>query len=184
MNNTLMNNSFFPEDIITNYSILIACSLILSCTLYYYIKSNNTAIPSNNTEVLTYEEQEAIFDEDRNITAISNENMDNFITDSDFDTDTTSDYQSTFDSESTSDTESILDDILDDPDLFFMPNVDFDVCPIEELKFFEFTSLYQRELIEHEITDEDVREFISWFSKEDLATNWINDLFLWVINLL
>jgi hypothetical protein len=27
-------------------------------------------------------------------------------------------------------------------------------------------------------------EFISWFSKEDLATNWINDLFVYAISLL
>jgi hypothetical protein len=27
-------------------------------------------------------------------------------------------------------------------------------------------------------------EFISWFSKEDLATNWINDVFVTIINLL
>jgi hypothetical protein len=42
-----------------------------------------------------------------------------------------------------------------------MPNVDFDVCPIEELKFFEFSSLYQREIIEHFISDEEIMEFIS-----------------------
>jgi hypothetical protein len=27
-------------------------------------------------------------------------------------------------------------------------------------------------------------EFISWFSKEDLATNWINDVFIYIITLL
>jgi hypothetical protein len=27
-------------------------------------------------------------------------------------------------------------------------------------------------------------EFISWFSKEELATNWINDFFLMTIKLL
>jgi hypothetical protein len=27
-------------------------------------------------------------------------------------------------------------------------------------------------------------EFISWFSKEELATNWINDLFVFAISIL
>jgi hypothetical protein len=27
-------------------------------------------------------------------------------------------------------------------------------------------------------------EFLSWFSKEDLATNWINDVFIYIITLL
>jgi hypothetical protein len=27
-------------------------------------------------------------------------------------------------------------------------------------------------------------EFISWYSKEDLLTNWINDVFLYIIKLL
>jgi len=42
-----------------------------------------------------------------------------------------------------------------------MPNVDLDVCPIEELKFFEFSSLYAREIMEHSISDEEIMEFIS-----------------------
>jgi hypothetical protein len=42
-----------------------------------------------------------------------------------------------------------------------MPNVDFDVCPIEELKLFEFTSLFYREMAEHHISEADVMEFIS-----------------------
>jgi hypothetical protein len=42
-----------------------------------------------------------------------------------------------------------------------MPDVDFNICPIEELKFFEFTSLYSREIIEHEISDAEIMEFLS-----------------------
>jgi hypothetical protein len=39
-------------------------------------------------------------------------------------------------------------------------------------------------MAEHHISEADVMEFISWFSKEELATNWINDLFLFAISLL
>jgi hypothetical protein len=49
---------------------------------------------------------------------------------------------------------------------------------------FEFTSLYPEELRAHNISVEDIIEFLSWFPKEDLATNWINDLFLFIISLL
>jgi hypothetical protein len=52
-----------------------------------------------------------------------------------------------------------------------MPNVDFDVCPIEELKLFEFNSLYSKEIEEHGVTEEDIIDFIYSFSKEELATN-------------
>jgi len=65
-----------------------------------------------------------------------------------------------------------------------MPNVDFNVCPIEELKFFEFNSLYAREIMEHSISDEEIMEFLSWYTEEELATNWINDEFLTIISIL
>jgi hypothetical protein len=108
-------------------------------------------------EAITNEEIDTIINE--NMVAVTNGNVEDFITDSDSETEVEFDTQSTFDSDSdiTSDTESILND----PDLFFMPNVDFDVCPIEELKFFEFNSLYAREIVEHAITDADIMEFIS-----------------------
>lgn len=179
MNFNLFNNNhwLFGNDL-AYYSLFITCGLILGCTICYITRSNTTTIP--NQEAFTYEEMEAIINENANeLTTISSENMD-YITDTDSDTDLATEYQSTFDSDSSSDTESILND----PDLFFMPNVDFDVCPIEELKFFEFSSLYQKEIIEHSISDEEIMEFISWFSKEDLATNWINDLFVYAICLL
>jgi len=174
--NLFNNNQLLFDNNLTYYSLFISCGLILGCTLYYLTKSNNTTIP--NQEAFTYEEMEAVVNENV-LNIISSENID-AITDSDSDTDLATEYQSTFNSDSTSDTESILND----PDLFFMPNVDFDVCPIEELKFFEFSSLYQKEIIEHSISDEEIMEFISWFSKEDLATNWINDLFVYAICLL
>ena len=160
-----MTNNLLFDNNLDFYGILIGSGLILSCSIYYLIKSNYTAIPTKNMEPLTNEEIETIINE--NMEPISNENVEDFITDSDFETDIASDYQSTFDSDSTSDFESILND----PDIFFMPNVDFDVCPIEELKFFEFNSLYAREIVEHSITEEDIMEFIYSFSKEELATN-------------
>lgn len=150
-----MNYNLTFDNNLDFYFILIGSGLILGCTLYYLIRSNNTTIPSKNIEAFTNEEIETILIE--NMEPISNANIDNFITDSDLETDIGSDYHSTFDSDSTSDIESILND----PDLFFMPNVDFDVCPIEELKFFEFSSLYQKEIVEHSISDEEIMEFIS-----------------------
>jgi hypothetical protein len=158
-----MNYNLILDNNLNYYGIIIGSGIILGCTLIFLIKSNYTAIPPQNIEALTnqnieaftYEEIEAIVNENA-VTITSIENID-AITDSDSDTDVESDYNSTFNSDSTSDTESILND----PDLFFMPNVDFDVCPIEELKFFEFSSLYQREIIEHSITDEDIMEFLS-----------------------
>ncbi len=195
-----MNNNIICNNDFSYYGILIGCGVFLTCSLFYYIRSNYPANPNPNP--LTDKEIEAVILEVENLTdftpeemeeilngntntnvaAFSSENIENYITDSDYETDTTSEYQTSFhsDSDSTADFESILND----PDLFFMPNVDFDVCPIEELKFFEFNSLYKREIIEHGITDDDIREFISWYSKEDLATNWINDVFLYIINLL
>jgi|ERR1700678_2802037 len=145
------------DDNLNLYVILIGSGLILTCTLYYLIKNNYTAIPSKNMEPLTNEKIEAIVNENADKTAVSNENIDKLLTDSDSETEVELDSQSTFDSDSTSDTESILND----PDIFFMPNVDFDVCPIEELKLFEFNSLYSREIVEHSITQEDIIEFIS-----------------------
>jgi hypothetical protein len=158
MNNNLLNNNpLLFDNNLTYYCILIGCGIIIGCTLYYFTTSNNTPIPatSENIGTLTNEEMEAIINE--NAVFVRNSANIDAISDSDSDTDVASDFQTMFDSDTTSDTESILND----PDLFFMPNVDFDVCPIEELKFFEFTSLYQTEIIEHSISDEEIMEFIS-----------------------
>lgn len=182
-----MNINLLHDKDLTNYGILIACGLILGCSIYYLISSNvnnTTAIPNPNIEGFTNEEIEAIFNENRDITAISNENIDKFITDSDFDTDVESEYQSTFEYDSSSDNESILDEPIADLDLFFMPNVDFDVCPIEELKFFEWTSLYAKEIAEHSVTDEDIMDFIEESTKEELLSNQIDELFLLAVSLM
>lgn len=164
----------FDNDL-TYYGVLISCGLILGCSLYYWIKSNNTAIPSKNMEPLTNEELEAIVNENANaVTLISSENIDAII-DSESDTDTTSDYQST------TDTESTLDVDINELDLFFMPNVDFNVCSIQELKHFEISSIFSRELLEHDINDEELTELLSLFTDEQLLTNSINDFILWII---
>ena len=150
-----MNTNLLFDNNLTYYTVLIASGIILGCCLCYLFNSNQTAILNPNIEAFTNEEIEAIVNENA-VTITNSENIEAII-DSESDTDVESDYQMYFDSDSTSDTESILND----PDIFFMPNVDFDVCPIEELKFFEFSSLYSREIIEHSITDEDIMEFIS-----------------------
>jgi len=158
--------------------------LILSYLLYKLIRSIYTAIPSNKIEAFTYQEIETIVNKNnKNIVAMSTVvTIDNLITDSDWDSDTyvEDDSETMFDSDNTSEYASIASD----SDIFEMPDVDFDVCPIEELKLFEITSLYSNELIEHNISEEDIMEILSYFDKEDLATNWVNDVFLFIISLL
>lgn len=171
-----MNYNLFFENDLSIYYILIGSGLFLSFSLYYLIRNNYIAIPSKNVEVFTQEEIDAIINENA-VTVINSDNLDD-ITDSE--TEISSYYQSSF----YSDSEADFSDILDDPDLFFMPNVDFNVCPIEELKFFEFNSLYAREIMEHSISDEEIMEFLSWYTEEELATNWINDEFLTIISIL
>jgi hypothetical protein len=167
-----MNYNLLFDNNLTDYGILIGCGLILGCSLIYLIRSNY--IPYRNIEALTNEEIEAIVNENA-VTIITNENIDAII-DSDSDTEVASDYQST------SDNESILDFDFTDLDLFFMPNVDFDVCSIQELKFFEISSIYYREIAEKLVTDEELKEIIGVFTDIELATNSINDLILLVIS--
>jgi hypothetical protein len=179
------NLLFDNNNNLTDYGILIGCGLILSLSLYYLIRSNYTAtpIPSQNMEAFTTEEIEAIINENA-VTIMNNDNIDaiidniDAIIDSDSDTDVESDYQSI------SDNESILDIDINELDLFFMPNVDFNVCSIQELKFFEISSLYYREIAEKAVTDEELMDLICYFSDAELATNSINDFILLVISFL
>jgi hypothetical protein len=171
-----MNYNLLFDNNLTDYGILIGCGLILGCSLFYLIRSNYTAIPSKNIEALTNEEIEAIVNENA-VTIINNENIYAIIdSDSDSDTDVASDYQST------SDNESILDVDFTDLDLFFMPNVDFDVCSIQELKLFEISSIYYREIAENLVTQEELMELICSMTVNELATNSINDLILLIIS--
>ena len=71
--------------------------------------------------------------------------------------------------------------IINDPSRFIMPDVDFNVCSIHECREFEFKSLYAKELEEHNISDEQLTEIVSWFTAEQLATNMVNDVFIDVI---
>jgi hypothetical protein len=170
-----MENNLLFENNLNLYIILIGSGLIITYSLYHLILTNYAAIPSKNMEPFTNEEIEAIFNE--NATRISNENIDDYLTDSDSETDVGSDY------ESISDDESVWSDIdLDDLDLFFMPNVDFYVCSIQELKIFEISSIYYREIAEKLVTDEELMQLIYYFSEDDLVTNWINNYILFVIS--
>lgn len=161
-----MNYNLLFDNNLTYYGIFIGCGLILSCSLYYLIRSNYTAIPSKNIEVTVNENA---------VTIINNDNIDAII-DSDLDTDVESDYQSTNDNDSISDVD------ITDLDLFFMPNVDFDVCSIQELKFFEISSIYYKEIAEYLVTDEQLMELICGFTDTQLATNEINDLILVIMS--
>nr|UEP17235.1 hypothetical protein [Lactarius zonarius] len=163
--NLLSNNNLF------DYGILIGCGLILGCSVFYLIRSNYTANLPTNTEALTKQEIEAIVNENA-VTIINNENIDAII-DSDSDTDV--------ESQSTSDYDSILDVNTTDLDLFFMPDVDFDVCSIHELKLFEISSIFHKEIAEKSITEEELIDLIHSFTDADLATNSINELILLII---
>lgn len=163
----------------TDITSLITVGLILCFSVLYLIRSNNTTNIDNQN--------------------INNQNIDTII-DNNSETDTDVDTQ--FDNESLSDsaTSSVWEGILEDPEVFFlpssilkiindkkefiMPDVDFNVCPIEELKLFELCSLFSRELAEHAVSEEELMELICLFSKADLATNWVNDVILFIINLL
>jgi hypothetical protein len=156
-NKTKMFSNLYLDNNLNIFYIIIGSGIIIKCSLYYLFLKNSNAIPSQNVEAFTHEEIEAIINEN-GTTVMNTDNIDDItITDSDFETDITSDFIHSVESDSSYGIESVLDD----PNLFFMPFVDFDVCPIEELKFFEFNSLYAREIIEHSISDEEIREFIS-----------------------
>jgi len=177
----MTSNLLFNNDLTYN-NIIISCSFILGCSLFYIIRSNYTAIPSNNIEALTNQEIEAIINEN-SVTIINTENIDAiYDSDSSTVTDLDSEYQSTFDSDS--DSSSVFEDILEDPNLTFLSNVDFNVCSLQELKHFELCSLYAREIEEHFITYEDVREFISWFPDANLLHSSFNQFFVDMISLL
>jgi len=159
-----MNYNLLTDNDLNFYYILIASGIILSCSLYYLLKKNNTENLNRNTETINNED----------MTTISNEILD-AITDSDFESDMASDYQTPFDSQST---------IEIDPtelDLFFMPNVDIDQFSIHELKHFEICSLYSEEMEAYHITDEELENIIGIFSVEDLCTNDINESILLII---
>lgn len=185
-----MIENLISDNYLSDYGIFISCGLILSCSVYYLIRSNYIANLPNNTEVLTNQE----------IGNITNDNMlpniEDFLTDSEIETEfeTESESESAYDWASSTN----FDEILKDQDIFIlppfeskfkdvefiMPDVDFNVCPIQELKLFEFCSLFGKEMVEHSITEEEMMELICLFPEKVLATNWINDLLLAIIELL
>jgi hypothetical protein len=149
-----MKYNLLFDNNLTDYGFLIGCGLILGCSLFYLIRSNYTNIPSKNIEALTNEEIEAIISENA-VTVANNESLLALIdSDSDSYSDVISDYQSTSDNESVSDVD------VNDLDLFFMPDVDFDVCSIQELKLFEIRSIFHKEIAEKEVTDEELTSLI------------------------
>lgn len=168
MNNT---NLLF-DNTLTYYGILIGCGVILGCSfsLYQLIRSNYTTIPSKNIVDFTNEEIEAIVKENAIV-----------VSDSDYDSESDHDTEVLFDYQSTSDTESSSDDDIADLDLFYMPNVDFDVCSIQELKFFEISSLYYKEIAANNVTDEELMQLICYLTEDQLLTNKINNFIYHII---
>lgn len=159
-----MNYNLIFDNNFNFYYILIGSGFILSCSLYYLFKNNNIENLNINTEIKNNED----------IPHISNEIID-AITDSDFESDNASDYLSPFDCESN------IEIYTDELDLFFMPNIDPNICSIHELKHFEICSLYREELEASYVTDEELEEILGIFSVEDLCTNDINESILLII---
>jgi hypothetical protein len=167
-----MNSNLLLDTTLTYYGLLIGCGIILGCSfsLYKLIKSNYTASHSTNIPGLTNEEIEAIIKE--NALTI-------FDSDSDSDYDSDHDTEALFDYDSTSDTESISD--IDISDLFFMPNVDLKVCSIQELKFFEISSIYAEEIAANNVTDEELIQLIDYLKEDELFTNKVNSFIYHII---
>jgi hypothetical protein len=168
-----MNYNLLIDNNLNLYGILISSGFILGCSIYYLIKSNYTAIPSQNIETITNEDIEGIINENV-VTIVTNDNIEAII-DSESDTDYASDYQSTFDSDSS------LEIDITDLNLFFMPNVDLNVCSIQELKVYEWTSIFAKELEENFVTEEELMDAVWIIPEELLFTNEINDLILQAI---
>ena len=150
---------------------MIGSGLILTFFIYYLIISNNTN-QHQNIEALTNQEIETIINE--NAVNVINANIDD-LSETDFDTDTASDIDST----GLNEIDRNLDAVdLKELDLFFMPNVDLDVCSIYELKHFEISSLHRQEMLDYGITEEELIEIIDYFSEDELLTNQINELII------
>ena len=155
-----MNQSLFFENSYSYYGILICTGIFLGCVYYFLIRTNTTPNPSQNIpntqniEALTNEEIETIINE--NATTVANNDNIDFIIDSDSE----SDFY--FDNEIDSDTQSLIDtsNLLNEQEIFFL-NVDSNVCPIEELKFYELNSLFAQEILDHNISADEIMEFIS-----------------------
>jgi len=181
------------KNLYNNY-ILIGAWLILSCTLYYLKKRKKAAILLLSRSNFTIEDIESISNE--NAVTVFNGDINDIITDDDFDLEVFAATGSVFDSESDSDIDIDIDsvstsvsdnspfdfsDIMADYGLTIFPDVDFNICSIQELKLFEIRSLFATELEEHQMSDEDILEIISWFSDAQLASLWINDFIFWCI---
>jgi hypothetical protein len=179
----MMNNNLSIDNNLAFYGILITSGIILGCTLYYLFKSNYTANLPLNTESFTNQEIDTIVKENESTRKNLHEVVDNDSYYSrDDDSQITSDYEDHFERAGRAD----FDEIISNPDLYFipgnfrmpigpdefvMPDVDFDVCSIEELKVFEISSLYSKEITEKSLTEEDLMEIVCLFKKTELATN-------------
>ena len=191
-----MNYNNLIDNNLTNYGIVcgIAFGIYLSYSFYNWIRNNSNDNTPINIEALTTEdinegltkkegdegftneEIDAIISDNADrVSVITDENIDAII-DTDSESDIASEYDIYFDDESVADID------IAELDLFFMPNVDFDVCPIQELKYYELTALYPNELAEKSITEEELMELLYYIPEEKLATNWINELILFIIS--
>ena len=143
-------------------------------------------MPDQNVQAITNGHMQAIANE--NTTNVLNiifidETVNDFEVDSGYGSGNSSINGSDNSNVNGSDTDSNyqVEFIINDPSRFIMPDVDFNVCSIHECREFEFKSLYAKELEEHNISDEQLTEIVSWFTAEQLATNMVNDVFIDVI---
>ena len=146
--------------------------------------NNNNFFPNQNIPAITNGEIEAIANENAvnavnvlNIIHIDETIDDEFEVDSGYGSN-----ESNVGSDISNDSDYQFEFVINDPTPFVMPDVDFNICPIHELRAFEFQSLYARELEENSVSEEDVIEILSWFTEEQLATNIVNDIFVELIS--
>lgn len=177
-----MNFHLIFENKISDYGLLIGSILILGCSAYYLYKNNYTAnvnIP-NNTEALNNE----------NIQNIQNTHA---IIDSDSESSTetlnTSNYND-WESACSSDFHGILDNVWIMPPFESqylskeapLPDLDFNICSLYELKLFEFMSLYPNKIAENSLSEEELLEIIKLLNETDLKALWANDAIIGIIN--
>jgi len=183
-----MTTNLIMDNHLIEYGLFLGCGVIIGTYIYYLFKPDciyDTKFPTEDIDAILAE-----------TTANSNQNTDQNLTDSglntdsdsdrilntdsetdsDLNTDSETDHDTPWNSDSSSDSDS--EEIVIPEDTHFIPNVDFDVCSLHELKLFEIKSLYSRQIAENNLTDEDLMEIITFFSDADLCSLWVNN---WII---
>lgn len=196
--NLNLNFNLIIDNNLTDYGFSITWSLILGWSIFFFSTRNtitdNEFIAGNNVQTIINNEVIA----GNNVqTTIDNENLagDNVPTIIDNENIASDSVPTIINNENiasgsvptiiNNDPETnVMDDLFNktkDVDPFIMPDVDLNVCSIQELKHYEISSIFQKELAEKCINDQQLTEIISNFTQEQLLTNAVNDAILVLI---